>query len=555
MKRELPDFEIQGTVFIVDVQKGELREKANPQNIMRIKDMYYTHNKGGYRFDYDPGKKNFLDDENAMELSFSSSPNEVTLPDLATIDPGAVAKKYGLTPEQVRGKGDFELTIKPGSDLDKRWNKGILPTVDIAGHTFYVDVRMDKLRPKDDFLSNGISFTEIEEYYDRDRRGYVIPYNPKTHEFQQDDVFAMRRLPKDTIIVQFPPLYKLDPVGLARKNVGDLPCIDESDYELHFTARTLPWEETNVIEHIKRNVAEQLQPLDEFRKDLPVEDHLFRVPTDTSRELPTHTIKGVEFVVDVNQLELRQKANPENVITMDDLLELDLCSYQVIYSDNTRKLFEGSWDKKIIIPEFARLDSEGMAKKHDMTLAKISKIGDFELMVDTEAYELRGHKDIIPTIDIAGHTFYVDLSKDRLTPKDDIWSRGIIFSELTYYYSNKDYAYIIPYNKSKHTFEEISLEAKEIPKDLIVVAIRPASELDPIWKNKELGRDKSYGLKKGGLKHHFEAKTIPWHHTRFAETVKRNNTQQIKTEGKPVKNLDIKVDNPATSKSRKSRKL
>ncbi|MGJ1359996.1 hypothetical protein ACR79K_25155 [Sphingobacterium siyangense] len=39
---------------------------------------------------------------------------------------------------------------------DLRVNKGMLPTIDIAGHTFYVDIRMDMLRPKDDFLSKGI---------------------------------------------------------------------------------------------------------------------------------------------------------------------------------------------------------------------------------------------------------------------------------------------------------------------------------------------------------------------------------------------------------------
>ncbi|SFO17695.1 hypothetical protein SAMN05421741_12415 [Paenimyroides ummariense] len=32
--------------------------------------------------------------------------------------------------------------------FDMRVNQGILPTIEIAGHTFYVDIRMDKLRPK-----------------------------------------------------------------------------------------------------------------------------------------------------------------------------------------------------------------------------------------------------------------------------------------------------------------------------------------------------------------------------------------------------------------------
>lgn len=127
--------------------------------------------------------------------------------------------------------------------------------LDIAGHTFYVDILMDKLRPKDDFKSKGISFTEIKDYYDHDRRAYVIPYNPTTKEFQQDDVFKMTELPKDTVVVQFPHQYELDIVGWYKKH--GTPFLRQQFPKLHYEARTLPWEETNVIEHIKLNKKEQ----------------------------------------------------------------------------------------------------------------------------------------------------------------------------------------------------------------------------------------------------------------------------------------------------------
>ena len=38
-KRELPTINIEGTDFFVDVIKNELKEKANPQNRMSIKNM------------------------------------------------------------------------------------------------------------------------------------------------------------------------------------------------------------------------------------------------------------------------------------------------------------------------------------------------------------------------------------------------------------------------------------------------------------------------------------------------------------------------------------
>lgn len=72
----------------------------------------------------------------------------------------------------------------------------MLPTIDIAGHTFYVDICMDMFRPKDDFLSKGIVFSDIENYYDEDKRTYTIPYNPKTHQFQEPDYRNTKELPK-----------------------------------------------------------------------------------------------------------------------------------------------------------------------------------------------------------------------------------------------------------------------------------------------------------------------------------------------------------------------
>ncbi len=316
--------------------------------------------------------------------------------------------------------------IEPGSLLDLRLNKGILPTIDIAGHTFYVDLRMNKLRPKDDFISKGIDFTEIKDYYDRDRRAFVIPYNPTKREFQQDDVSKMTELPTDIIIVQFPNQYELDIVGWNRKHDNSLT--DQDVKQMHFEARTLPWIDTNVIEHIKRNVAEQLQPKEEYIVNQP-KDNLYKIPTDTQRGLPTHKVFGTEFIVDVNQLELREKANPKNVISLSDMEEKAVQGYRFWYSPNTKGLttYAEPGAKLAEIPDFVKLDPIGMAKKHNISEDKIDAMDDFKLMVDQDAFDKIAYKGIIPTIDIAGHTFYIDLFNDKLHPKDDIWSRGIIF--------------------------------------------------------------------------------------------------------------------------------
>lgn len=441
--------------------------------------------------------------------------------------------------------------IEPGSLLDLRLNKGILPTIDIAGHTFYVDLRINKLRPKDDFISKGIDFTEIKDYYDRDRRAFVIPYNPTKREFQQDDVSKMTELPTDIIIVQFPNQYELDIVGWNRKHDNSLT--DQDVKQMHFEARTLPWIDTNVIEHIKRNVAEQLQPKEEYIVNQP-KDNLYKIPTDTQRGLPTHKVFGTEFIVDVNQLELREKANPKNVISLSDMEEKAVQGYRLWYSPNTKGLttYAEPGVKLAEIPDFVKLDPIGMAKKHNISEDKIDAMDDFKLMVDQDAFDKIAYKGIIPTIDIAGHTFYIDLFNDKLHPKDDIWSRGIIFSELKHYYSYKDDTYTIPYNQGTHTFQEVSLNVKEIPKDLIVVQIPGKRTLDPIGQNKTSDLNTSDYLKKNGVQLQFEAKVIPWHQTRFAETVKRNNGQEIKTEQK--KSTSTKQEESEFSK-RKGRRM
>ena len=127
---------------------------------------------------------------------------------------------------------------------------------------------------------------------------------------------------------------------------------------MHFEARTLPWVDTNVIEHIKRNVAEQLQPKEEYIVNQP-KDNLYKIPTDTQRVLPTYKVFGTKFIVDVNQLELREKANPRNIISISDMEEKAVQGYSFWYSPNTKSLTKYSEQgaKLAEIPDFVKLDA------------------------------------------------------------------------------------------------------------------------------------------------------------------------------------------------------
>ena len=164
----------------------------------------------------------------------------------------------------VVGIQQKKAEIKPTNNIvdqevyDMRVNKGMLPTIAIAGHTFYVDIRMDMLRPKDDFLSKGIVFSDISNYYDEDKRTYTIPYNPKTHEFKEPDYRTIKELPKDLIAVQFPSERLLDRIGWNRHYGFELTHgLAKQGLKLQFEAKRIPWEKTFLVGLIKSNLKEE----------------------------------------------------------------------------------------------------------------------------------------------------------------------------------------------------------------------------------------------------------------------------------------------------------
>lgn len=255
MEKTLPTINIEGTEFIIDVLKEELIEKSNPANNMNISSMLYVGD--GYQFHYDSSTKNKATFGAVSDFLNNKHILRVKIPNLTELDPAGMAKRYNLTVENIKSKTDFELTIQPGSLLDLRWNKKILPVLKIAGYPFFVDMVRGRLRPKDDFICKGIGLEQIRDYYDRYAHSYIIPYNPKTHEFQEIDHLSIVELPKEIIIVKFPHLQQLDRVGWNVKyGFGPAHCIKEEEFKLHFKAHTLPWEETNIPDSIKLNLEE-----------------------------------------------------------------------------------------------------------------------------------------------------------------------------------------------------------------------------------------------------------------------------------------------------------
>lgn len=262
MVREMPVINIEGTDFIVDVSKLELREKADPTNIIAFENMRDVGD--GYTFDYSLKNKN-------LPSMFDRECITVKISEFVALDPIGMANKYNYPVDEIKDKTDFELMVDKKA-FDMRVNKGILPTVDIAGHLFYVDIRMDKLRPKDDFLSNGIVFSDIETYYDLEKRTYTIPYNPKTREFQEPDYLNLKELPKDLIAVSFPSERLLDRIGWNRKYGLEITHgLVRNGLKLQFAAKNVSWKKTFLVDLIKSNLTAEKRQKKATKKQQPIQ--------------------------------------------------------------------------------------------------------------------------------------------------------------------------------------------------------------------------------------------------------------------------------------------
>ena len=272
MERELPEIKIEGTQYQFDINQMALLEKERPEWRLLLEDMKDcgTH----YEFVYDRNFKRLDQSKTTDGISSSDIAKQifstVKIPRISEMDPLGMCKKYNCTLDDIHQKTDFEIMVDQKA-FDLRINKGLLPTIEIAGHTFYVDLRMDKLRPKDDFLSQGIVFSDIESYYDGNKRTYTIPYNPKKNQFQEPDYRIITELPKNLIAVEFPSERLLDRIGWNRKYGFDIKHgLVKQGLKLQFTAKKVPWEKTFLVDLIKSNlktekilkkVTENLQPI------------------------------------------------------------------------------------------------------------------------------------------------------------------------------------------------------------------------------------------------------------------------------------------------------
>lgn len=432
MERQLPEIEIEGTVFQFDIEKLVLIEKSNPNN--EISFNYMRNEDTHYSFEYSSTSKNHsfvkTDNEvfNLYDRINSSEPSiTVTIPRIGVIDPEGMCRKYACTKKDIEHKSDFEIIVN--QDVYKRRLNGKPVTIELAGNIYEVDVKNNALRPKDE--TGEVIYLNQYHYdlYYEDEEVYHLFFNISENRVADVMSDGSRDRTEDRVILEVPNLYYLDPIG-ANMHFGIDPKSNLMIYELktHHTAKQVPWGFYNI--------------------------------------------------------------------------EMD--------------------KEKNIIAE--------------------------------SVYELRVKRGMLPTIDIEGHTFYVDLKMNKLRPKDDFLSNGIPFSDIEDYFNDATETYIIPYNPQKKELGEIDYETvTEIPDDLIVIEIPSEYKMDPIGWNRQHGYEILDGVKKDSLEIRFIARQAQWEEIYVPQKIRENLDQAAK---KAKENKQDKPDkNEQNVQRKKGRKM
>jgi len=246
MKRTLPEYDIKGTTFIVDVVKMELREKENLSNVLSFGAMYDYRTY--YILDYDPVIKN----SRPKDYSPPSKDRQkgfLLVPQMCELDPVGVAEMYGLSIEQVKGKCDYELWLGVHGKrhrIEMNW----YPMLDIDGVAHDVHLEIGRIHLQGDRWDLGISLLHVPE----EQLRYTFYYNVKALQqyFPKPNI---KVLPKDVYQITIPGPARLDPVWLARKHrVSPETYLKRYPLVMYRKAELIPLEKTELAKMVKNNL-------------------------------------------------------------------------------------------------------------------------------------------------------------------------------------------------------------------------------------------------------------------------------------------------------------
>jgi hypothetical protein len=240
-------YTIEGTAFIVDIDRQVLRQTDDQENqisfITGMQD-HGTH----YRLLYDLDKlrpAEDLFDQNRVKV--------IDIPQMTVLDPTGMSGKYGIPVEKLQSLNDFKVIVDQEA-LSKR-KEGILPQIDIAGEKFIVDLPMQELRHAQHFFPV-ISLQSFE--VTNDGWHYEAFYEPLMKQVVEIDP-KLLELPQGIIKIKLPNEIGLDPVAAAQiYGMDERELLRRHPIQKDLKAEVIPLSETEVPRLIRQN-REQLQ--------------------------------------------------------------------------------------------------------------------------------------------------------------------------------------------------------------------------------------------------------------------------------------------------------
>lgn len=141
-------------------------------------------------------------------------------------------------------------------DLLERRKIGILPKIDIAGHHYTVDIRLNELRNVE-FPTKKLLLDEMVTAPDGQHYLFFYDFEKRSILHASPDMVS---LPKNAVLVEIPDEMGLDPVGVARKyGLDDAYFLKMHPYENSCKATLTSIEKSGLPEYVAANKKQALK--------------------------------------------------------------------------------------------------------------------------------------------------------------------------------------------------------------------------------------------------------------------------------------------------------
>lgn len=135
-------------------------------------------------------------------------------------------------------------------DLLNQRKIGILPQIDIAGHGYTIDIRLNELR-NSDFPDKKLGLDEMVTA--KDCQHYLFFYDRENKSILHASP-DLSKVPENTVLVEIPDEMGLDPVGMARKyGLGDEYFLKMHPYRKALKATLTSLEKSGLPEYVVAN--------------------------------------------------------------------------------------------------------------------------------------------------------------------------------------------------------------------------------------------------------------------------------------------------------------